>query len=132
MFIVWIMYSYIFFWIPEPRNYIRKYHQQIFFFIRLRTLKPTRTRTLNRNPIWHGLIMCTSVLRKKFLIIGCLYRQHIIFNWLLSSGGVHTVGDWAVVRCWSCDVCPVWTQLQNQGRRWTKIGKHGWRLTSYF
>jgi len=26
-----------------------------FFFIELGTLKPTRTRTLNRNPIWHDL-----------------------------------------------------------------------------
>jgi len=45
----------IFFSNPDPRNYFRKYHQQICFFIGFRTLKPTRTRTLNRNPIWHGL-----------------------------------------------------------------------------
>ena len=28
---------------------------KICFFIGLRTPKPTRTRTLNRIPIWHGL-----------------------------------------------------------------------------
>ena len=40
------------FWIPEHWNYWRKFHQH--FFIELRIPKPTRSRTLNRLPIWHG------------------------------------------------------------------------------
>ena len=47
-----VQYSYFF---PGTSNYLRKFHQHICFFIGLRTLKPTRTRTLNRISIWHGL-----------------------------------------------------------------------------
>ena len=43
------------FLILEPRNYYKKVSSINLFFIRLRTLKPTRTRTLNRSPIWHVL-----------------------------------------------------------------------------
>jgi len=37
----------------------KNFTNKICFFIGLGTLKPTRTRTLNRIPIWHGLIAQT-------------------------------------------------------------------------
>ena len=50
-------YSYSILYFSESRNIgiIKKKNQQICFFIGFRTQKPTRTRTLNRIPIWHGL-----------------------------------------------------------------------------
>ena len=45
----------IFFLNPGTSELFMKISTKLFF-IGLRTLKPTRTRTLNRIPIWHGLI----------------------------------------------------------------------------
>jgi len=47
----------IFFLNPGSSKLLKKnFTNTICFFIGLRTPKPTRTRTLNRIPIWHGLI----------------------------------------------------------------------------
>jgi len=52
----------IFFLNPGTLKLLKKISPTKFvFFIGLRTLKPTRTRTLNRIPIWHGLILCTII-----------------------------------------------------------------------
>jgi len=47
----------IFFLNPGTSTLFKKISQTKLFFIGLRTLKPTRTRTLNRIPIWHGLTL---------------------------------------------------------------------------
>jgi len=48
---------FIFFLNPERSKLLKEISPTKFvFFIGLRTAKPTRTRTLNRIPIWHGLI----------------------------------------------------------------------------
>jgi len=45
-----------FFLNPGTSELFKKISSTNLFFIGLRTLKPTRTRTLNINPIWHGLM----------------------------------------------------------------------------
>jgi len=49
-------YSYIFLNPGISELFKRISPTNLFVFIGLRTLKPTRTRTLNRIPIWHCLI----------------------------------------------------------------------------
>jgi len=84
--------------IPEPRNYLRKCHQQICFFIGLRTLKPTRTRTLNRKPIWHGLIV-----NKYPYIILYQRRQgriHLTWHWPNVDTCILIITNLRLRLCW--------------------------------
>ena len=46
-----------FFLNPGTSELYKKISPTILFFIELRTLKPMRTRTLNRISIWHGLMV---------------------------------------------------------------------------
>ena len=67
----------------ESRNSIIIYENFTnFFFIGLRTpLKPTRTRTLNRIPIWYGLMGKTVLTRNPYhdhiMAITCMQHNHL-------------------------------------------------------